>query len=86
MTAPTKVPPCPTCHASMAARVRPYHLRGIFLADVEVWECATCGTEFHSAETSRILEAEAKKKGLFGIEKTGISHPVPNGKPAKVHV
>ena len=59
------------CGGRLAERVSEVEFFGIDFGLKRVEVCADCGTEYLSQETMEEVEAEVKKRGLFGLERRG---------------
>ena len=59
------------CGGRLEDRPSEVEFFGIDFGVRKVEVCADCGTEYLSQETMEEVEAEVKKRGLFGLERRG---------------
>ena len=59
------------CGGRLEERASEVEFFGIDFGVRKVEVCADCGTEYLSQETMEEVEAEVRKRGLFGLERRG---------------
>ena len=59
---------CPLCEkGTLRKKMIKEEMFGVFLGEFPAEVCSSCGESFTDAETTRKIEAVAKKKGIWGL-------------------
>lgn len=61
---------CPVCAGIMRKRMVKEEMFGVSLGSFPAWVCSKCKESFTDEETTRQIEAEAKRQGIWGMGQT----------------
>lgn len=62
---------CPICEGKIKRKEAPYSIGGVSLGIFDARVCTSCGEVFFTEASSDAIDAKAKERGLWGLEKKG---------------